>query len=113
MGAQSSLGPDFEMSFQIPIKVGVTCFHAFMYLYVEIPMSIDGSFSLHSFLLYYCYCLMLGTAAMLLVIVWKPHIGILSISTILRYTYHLVMIPENIHSPALYLVSFCKIKLKG
>lgn len=30
---------------------------------------------------------LLGTAAMLLVMVWRPHISILSISAILRYNF--------------------------
>jgi hypothetical protein len=35
---------------------------------------------------------MSGTAAMLLVILWKPYTGFLSISAILRYIHHLVIL---------------------
>lgn len=38
------------------------------------------------------FLFMVGTAAMLLVMVWRPHISILSISTLLRCLSHLARI---------------------
>lgn len=61
----------------------------------------------------YCYLKyfgsMLGTAAMLLIMVWKPHISILSISTMLRYTYHLLMSVRIDISFARHIASILKI----
>jgi hypothetical protein len=41
-----SSGPEYEDSFLIPVKFGVTSSHAFMSSNVEIPMSICSSLSL-------------------------------------------------------------------
>lgn len=46
LSTQSSSGPEYEDSFLIPVKFGVTSSHAFMSSNVEIPMSICSSLSL-------------------------------------------------------------------
>jgi hypothetical protein len=51
---------------------------------------------------------MSGTAAMLLVILWKPYTGFLSISAILRYIHHLVILVHLRH-----ICGICLIKLRN
>ena len=55
---------------------------------------------------------MIGTAAMLLITVWKPHINFLSISTILRYTYYLIVL-INIYLQDIHTASCNKVEIKG